>query len=167
MVTPSAQISIPDIRPTSPILLRSQLRVPQYQLTPTPHQSPQFQDMISILLLTLLLLAKEVFVKAAPDAICPADADMYKECRASICSLIRASPEKGPTFVRLAWHASGTYTKMTNKGGSYNGTIRFYEEFSRGANNGLQTAMGWLNEIWLYVRQFSFRHLAYNTDTSA
>ena len=120
--------------------------------------------MLSTLLITMLLLASEAFVNATPpppsDVLCPADAEMYKECRASICSLIRAAPEKGPTFVRLAWHASGTYTKMTNRGGSYNGTIRFSEEFSRGANNGLQTAMGWLNEIWLYVRLLSFRHLA-------
>ena len=134
-------------------------------------QSSKFRDMLSILFITLLLLANEASVKAAPpppsDVICPADADMYKDCRASICSLIKAAPEKGPTLVRLAWHASATYTKMTNKGGSYNGTIRFPEEVSRGANNGLATAMGWLQEIWLNVRLLSFRQLAYNADTSA
>ena len=126
--------------------------------------------MLSILFITLLLLANEASVKAAPpppsDVICPADADMYKECRASICALIKAAPEKGPTLVRLAWHASATYTKMTNKGGSYNGTIRFPEEVTRGANNGLATAMGWLQEIWLNVRILSSRQLAHNTDTS-
>ena len=125
--------------------------------------------MLSIFFVTLILLASKATVEAVArsDFICPADADMYKDCRASICSLIRADLEKGPTLVRLAWHASATYNKMTNKGGSYNGTIRFPEEVSRGANNGLATAMGWLQEIWLNVRPHFFRQLARSTDAAA
>ena len=125
--------------------------------------------MVSIFFIALILLVTKASVEAVPrsDFICPADADMYKDCRTSICSLIRADPEKGPTLVRLAWHASATYNKMTNRGGSYNGTIRFPEEVIRGVNNGLATAMGWLQEIWLNVRLLSFRQLAYNADTSA
>ena len=30
----------------------------------------------------------------------------------------------GPVFVRLAWHASGTYDKNTNTGGSNGATMR-------------------------------------------
>ena len=125
--------------------------------------------MLSIFFVTLILLASKATVEAVArsDFICPADADMYIDCRASICSLIRADLEKGPTLVRLAWHASATYNKMTNKGGSYNGTIRFPEEVSRGANNGLATAMGWLQEIWLNVRLLSFRQIARSTDAAA
>ena len=125
--------------------------------------------MLSIFFVTLILLASKATVEAVArsDFICPADADMYKDCRASICSLIRADLEKGPTLVRLAWHASATYNKMTNKGGSYNGTIRFPEEVSRGANNGLATAMGWLQEIWLNVRLLFFRQIARSTDAAA
>ena len=35
----------------------------------------------------------------------------------------------GPIFVRLAWHASGTYDKNTNTGGSNGATMRCVLEF--------------------------------------
>ena len=40
----------------------------------------------------------------------------------------------GPTMVRLAWHSSGTYDKMSKTGGSGGGTIRFKEELAHGGN---------------------------------
>jgi hypothetical protein len=40
----------------------------------------------------------------------------------------KADPDFGPTCVRLAWHASGTYDKMRKTGGSGGGTIRFKVE---------------------------------------
>ncbi|KAI8326368.1 heme peroxidase [Martensiomyces pterosporus] len=46
----------------------------------------------------------------------------------------------GPVFVRLAWHASGTFDKKTSTGGSSGGTIRFHPEASHGANAGLDVA---------------------------
>ena len=46
----------------------------------------------------------------------------------------------GPLFVRLAWHASGTYDKATNTGGSNGSTMRFKPELSDGANAGLDLA---------------------------
>ena len=55
---------------------------------------------------------------------------------------------KGPTLVRLAWHSSGTYDKMSRTGGSGKGTIRFKEELAHGANNGLQLAVAWLEPIY-------------------
>ncbi|UZJ52056.1 hypothetical protein CBS101457_001376 [Exobasidium rhododendri] len=43
----------------------------------------------------------------------------------------------GPVLVRLAWHASGTYCKDTNTGGSNGATMRFAPEANHGANAGL------------------------------
>lgn len=43
----------------------------------------------------------------------------------------------GPVFVRLAWHASGTYDKNTKTGGSDGATMRFNPEKTDGANAGL------------------------------
>lgn len=53
----------------------------------------------------------------------------------------------GPIFVRLAWHASGTYDKKTCTGGSYGGTMRFAPEASDGANAGLDIARAKLEPI--------------------
>jgi len=46
----------------------------------------------------------------------------------------------GPVFVRLAWHASGTYSKIDGSGGSNGATMRFEPECSHGANAGLDVA---------------------------
>ncbi|KAH9858506.1 cytochrome c peroxidase [Lenzites betulinus] len=46
----------------------------------------------------------------------------------------------GPVLVRLAWHASGTYDKDSNTGGSNYATMRFEPEAKHGANNGLNVA---------------------------
>ncbi|KAJ2703351.1 heme peroxidase [Coemansia sp. IMI 203386] len=46
----------------------------------------------------------------------------------------------GPVFVRLAWHASGTFDKKTRTGGSGGATIRFEPEATHGANAGLEAA---------------------------
>ena len=54
----------------------------------------------------------------------------------------------GPLFVRLAWHASGTYDpSSTIIGGSYGATMRFEPESSDGANNGLGPARDRLEMI--------------------
>lgn len=45
-------------------------------------------------------------------------------------------------FPRLAWHASGTYDKISKTGGSEGGTIRFQQELADGANAGLVNAVG-------------------------
>lgn len=72
----------------------------------------------------------------------------WAKIRVAIDELIKARPEKGPTLVRLAWHSSGTYDKMTNSGGSSKGTIRFRDELSHGANAGLDNAINWLEPIY-------------------
>lgn len=45
-------------------------------------------------------------------------------------------------FERLAWHASGTYDKISKTGGSQGGTMRFQQELADGANAGLVNAVG-------------------------
>lgn len=71
-----------------------------------------------------------------PSASLAASAD-YTAVAADISNLVKASPDIGPTFVRLAWHSSGTYDKMSKDGGSGKGTTRFKEELAHGANAGL------------------------------
>src|SRR6266498_3635637 len=66
----------------------------------------------------------------------------------------------GPIFVRLAWHASGTYDKNTKTGGSNGATMRFHIESSDAANNGLEIARNCLEPIkekysWISC-EFSF-----------
>lgn len=53
----------------------------------------------------------------------------------------------GPLLVRLAWHASGTYDKNTNTGGSNGATMRFNLEANDGANAGLNHARKFLEPI--------------------
>ncbi|KAJ1673348.1 heme peroxidase [Spiromyces aspiralis] len=53
----------------------------------------------------------------------------------------------GPIFVRLAWHASGTYDKHKRDGGSTGGTIRFHPEASHGGNAGLDVARNRLEVV--------------------
>jgi len=42
------------------------------------------------------------------------------------------------TFIRLAWHCSGTYSKVDSSGGSNGARMRFEPEASWGANAGLK-----------------------------
>ena len=79
---------------------------------------------------------REVFTRAAALAgasyvspILPAfAAPDYAAAKGALMDLIKEDENLGPTFVRLAWHSSGTYDKMSKTGGSGGGTIRFKEE---------------------------------------
>ncbi|KDN52679.1 class II peroxidase [Tilletiaria anomala UBC 951] len=53
----------------------------------------------------------------------------------------------GPVLVRLAWHASGTYDKETDTGGSNGAGMRYEEEGGDPANAGLQHARVFLEAI--------------------
>ncbi|KAJ1834096.1 heme peroxidase [Coemansia sp. RSA 2711] len=53
----------------------------------------------------------------------------------------------GPVFVRLAWHASGTFDRKTRTGGSDGATIRFAAEAGHGANAGLDVARARLEPL--------------------
>lgn len=53
----------------------------------------------------------------------------------------------GPVFVRLAWHAAGTYSAKDGSGGSDGATMRFKPEASWGANAGLAVARARLEKV--------------------
>ncbi|EMD37695.1 class I heme peroxidase [Gelatoporia subvermispora B] len=53
----------------------------------------------------------------------------------------------GPVVLRLAWHASGTYDKDTNTGGSNYATMRFEPEALHGANAGLNVARTLMEKV--------------------
>jgi cytochrome c peroxidase len=71
----------------------------------------------------------------------------YAGAKAALLELIKADADIGPTMVRLAWHSSGTYDKMTKTGGSGGGTIRFKEELAHGGNAGLDKMVAKLEPI--------------------
>jgi len=76
------------------------------------------------------------------------DTSAIPAIRSAIGDIIAADPSKGPTLVRLAWHSSGTYSKLARDGGSSPGTIRFKEELLHGGNAGLaKTAVPWLEKV--------------------
>lgn len=73
----------------------------------------------------------------------------YKAVAEDIAAMIKEDPDRGPTLVRLAWHSSGTYDKMSKDGGSGGGTMRFKEELAHGGNAGLaDTAVKWMDPIY-------------------
>ena len=90
-------------------------------------------------------------VAAVVAAVAPtaarADAVDYKAVAADIVKIIKSDPDKGPTFLRLAWHSSGDYSKRAQDGGSRGGTIRFKEELAHGGNAGLAKAVKWLEPV--------------------
>jgi cytochrome c peroxidase len=75
----------------------------------------------------------------------------YAKVKADIIAAIAADEEKrgdgtsmGPTLVRLAWHASGTYSIFDKTGGSSTAAMRFSPESDWGANAGLKIARDFL-----------------------
>jgi len=80
----------------------------------------------------------EPAIAAAPD---------YAGAKAALKEMIAADPDVGPTMVRLAWHSSGTYDKMSKTGGSGGGTIRFKEELAHGGNAGLDKLVAKLEPV--------------------
>lgn len=73
---------------------------------------------------------------------------VYANIRKDLEALIKEDLNRGPTFVRLSWHSSGTYDKITQSGGSEKGTIRFKEELADGANAGLKASVDLLEPIY-------------------
>ncbi|CAF1313480.1 unnamed protein product [Didymodactylos carnosus] len=75
----------------------------------------------------------------------------YKSVREAIANLLDVEGyddgSYGPVFVRLAWHASGTFSAADNSGGSNGGCMRFEPESKWGANSGLQIAREVLEKV--------------------
>ncbi|MCJ1276226.1 heme peroxidase [Puttea exsequens] len=76
----------------------------------------------------------------------------YQQVYGEIARLLEEKDEYddgsyGPVIVRLAWHCSGTYDKMTNTGGSNGATMRFAPEGDHGANAGLKAARDFLEPV--------------------
>uniref|UniRef100_A0A7S2LA67 Cytochrome c peroxidase, mitochondrial n=1 Tax=Leptocylindrus danicus TaxID=163516 RepID=A0A7S2LA67_9STRA len=97
------------------------------------------------------IYAKEVDVKAVKQSIVDV-IDSNAEKREDGTSLTG-------TFVRLAWHASGTYAKADNSGGSNGGRMRFDPEASFGANAGLGVARAALESIKEKYPEISYADL--------
>jgi len=87
---------------------------------------------------------------AVKDAASPAEVN-YQEVYNAIAALLEDNDyddgSYGPVLVRLAWHASGTYSKETGNGGSNGATMRFAPEANHGANAGLDVARAKLEEV--------------------
>jgi cytochrome c peroxidase len=60
----------------------------------------------------------------------------------------------GPILVRLAWHASGTYSAETGTGGSNGATMRFCPESEHSANAGLNIAQNFLKPVKSELQTF-------------
>ena len=75
----------------------------------------------------------------------------YAKVRADIADILDQEGyddgSLGPVFIRLGWHASGTYSKEDGSGGSAGATMRFDPEASHGANAGLHIARAALEPI--------------------
>ncbi|KAG9320295.1 hypothetical protein KVV02_008061 [Mortierella alpina] len=65
----------------------------------------------------------------------------------------------GPVFLRLAWHASGTFDKTAKNGGSHAATMRFKSEAGHAANAGLAIARERLNRVKDRFPQISYGDL--------
>lgn len=76
----------------------------------------------------------------------------YDDVRKSIVDLLDDNNyddgSYGPLFVRLGWHASGTYSRLDSTGGSNGGCMRFEPESHWGANKGLHIARQRLENIY-------------------
>jgi urate oxidase len=62
-------------------------------------------------------------------------------------SLINMKSNACPMAMRVAWHASGTYDRFNQTGGSNGATMRFQPEFGDEANNGLTMMIDMLKPV--------------------
>jgi catalase (peroxidase I) len=78
--------------------------------------------------------------------------DMYDQVRNEIKNILPTiywddSCFLGPVFLRLSWHASGTYDAASKTGGSNGATMRFSPEKDDPENAGLAEAQKLLEPI--------------------
>eukprot|EP01039_Chlorochromonas_danica_P001869 gene1869-2045_t len=114
-----------------------------------------------------LVLASAVFVAtlALPSAEAAAAID-YGKVKQEIIAAIEEEDARrsdgtsiAPTLIRLAWHASGTFSVYDLTGGSNGATMRFAPESEWGANRGLKVARDFLEKIKQKHRHISYADL--------
>jgi cytochrome c peroxidase len=88
-----------------------------------------------------------------------ASAPDYAGVKEALKGLVANDPDLGPTFLRLAWHSSGTYDQMTKTGGSGGGTIRFKEELAHGGNAGLSQIVDKLEPLHAQFKGLSYAYM--------
>lgn len=71
----------------------------------------------------------------------------FTAIKAKIVALLDDDADRGPTFVRLAWHSCGSYCNRTHTGGSNGACMRFKPESDHGGNAGLDLARNWLESV--------------------
>lgn len=76
----------------------------------------------------------------------------YQKVYNDIAAILEDDPDYddgsfAPVLVRLGWHASGTYDKVSKTGGSNGATMRFAPESEHGANAGLLVARDVLEKV--------------------
>jgi catalase (peroxidase I) len=125
------------------VMSQSQSQSQSCQQGPQSAQSDYKRDLLGVSKAMGIVGAIVVGRSVAPAAFAASGVD-YSLVRADIDSVYKKDPNRGPTLVRLSWHSSGTYDKISKTGGSGKGTIRFREELAHGANAGLTTALEWL-----------------------
>ncbi|CAM9911529.1 unnamed protein product, partial [Phaeothamnion confervicola] len=110
----------------------------------------------------VLLFSSQDTLRAAAPAV------DYAALREDIGELIDADTAKngdgtsiGPTLVRLAWHASGTYSKVDGTGGSNGATMRFPPEASRAALEPLKAKYPGISyaDLWTFAGAAAIEHL--------
>jgi cytochrome c peroxidase len=89
---------------------------------------------------TALCAGEEKKGNVAPPTLGVDYAKVYAAISGLLDELDHDDGSFGPVFVRLAWHAAGTYSKPAGDGGSDGATMRFKREASWGANAGLSIA---------------------------
>ena len=68
--------------------------------------------------------------------------------------MINENGNSCPLILRLAWHASGTYDKADNLGGSNGATMRFEPESTDDANAGLDKARQILDPVKRNIQKY-------------
>ena len=92
------------------------------------------QSRVSRRSLPSLAVLLAVLAPGSPAAALP---PQFGELETEIRELLAEDSDWGAGIVRLAWHASGTYDRISKTGGSQRGTIHFQEELEQGGNVGL------------------------------
>jgi len=75
------------------------------------------------------------------------ESDGFDDVRQDLVAMLKADRTLGAGLVRLSFHSSGTYDKLSRSGGSAKGTIRFEQELRHEANAGLEKILPILEPI--------------------